>query len=776
MVLLDLDNTINKYLEIINDNILEPYLIEKEYVTPHAKDIEGITNTWFFTANNSKVKVDTDTSLITKYTAATETAANLKIKQVVNTKYAYITNTINAAVSSSTMIKDENLFDKIKIDSDGFIYYNGSTKIYDLTIFSSTVLNNIEEEDSTVTNDTYYDYFVRFKILKYIKENHMNTKTATLKTDIIAKIKNNNIIVEKGVTTPVSNIKIDKMLDLLHFINKNKFDKFEAIVNCLYYYYWMALNEYNTIYCSRQLTYFKYTSFKTGGDALKAITKLSGADGFGTEADATSPVRKIEKVLITIFEILCKTVSDNKYENIIKNIFDNNTNTKIFINALLELYGMNSGNNNQLYFAEYVSSATPITKTLLLSDDAVTENLTVKLTTLTPGTNINTIANYNEHFLLLDKIKNGSAVYFNFKANSNIKYNSILFKLNNAITTNFNDIITSKITLEPYINKIKNLYNLIKETPQFINKLDSDNKFIDATPGDFVTTDIDRQLTSIKGDLKIIIEHYEKAVELNKIKTKLDDIPNMIKETVDKFDKTKDVIPLNEFKKNIKESDSIYKDNIDKYKIKNNQLNNIVKSNLYNNIFLYVTIIILILICLGIIYINNHKTALKTQYSIMVITFLLFYYIIYTNVTINVTEDFTTTPQTVTEIYSHVQKYLLALASSDKEYKVFLEKEKDKYADYAKSSKSKVNNLETVLNDEFINAIKSKELVKFLILFTAICIVCFIVQTNVEDLTTTSIIFIILFIIILAIYFYNINLMTRTKHDNKYWNHRMTMK
>ena len=41
------------------------------------------------------------------------------------------------------------------------------------------------------------------------------------------------------------------------------------------------------------------------------------------------------------------------------------------------------------------------------------------------------------------------------------------------------------------------------------------------------------------------------------------------------------------FKQEIKDFDVIYKDNVDKYKTKNNQLNNIVKSNLYNNIFLY---------------------------------------------------------------------------------------------------------------------------------------------------------------------------------------------
>ena len=240
----------------------------------------------------------------------------------------------------------------------------------------------------------------------------------------------------------------------------------------------------------------------------------------------------------------------------------------------------------------------------------------------------------------------------------------------------------------------------------------------------------------------------------------------------------------------IKASEKKYKENADKYKTKNAELNNIVKSNVYNNIFLYITIVILILICLGIIYINNHKASLKTQYSVMVITFLLLYYIIYTNVTINVTEDFNSQcsadnvvdlsgiPGELVKMHEDILNYLTYNMNNDiySEIEAGLVKEKNKYDSYAKSSKSKVNNLELVLNDEFINAIKSKELVKFLILFTAICIVCFIVQTNVEDLTTTSIIFIILFIIILSIYFYNINLMTRTKHDNKYWNHRMTMK
>jgi hypothetical protein len=219
-------------------------------------------------------------------------------------------------------------------------------------------------------------------------------------------------------------------------------------------------------------------------------------------------------------------------------------------------------------------------------------------------------------------------------------------------------------------------------------------------------------------------------------------------------------------------NDDKYKKNNDSYTIKNNQLTNIVNSNLYNNIFLYITIIVLILICLGIIYINNHKNSLKTQYSIAVITFLLLYYIIYTNVTINI-ENFAIIPENnetlLDNLIRKIIAYLEIIKNNEPYIKSLLEKEKNKYANYAKSSKSKIDNLKILLNDEFINAIKSKELIKFLILFTTICIICFIVQTNVEDLTTTSIIFIILFIIILSIYYYNINIMTRTKHDNKYW-------
>jgi hypothetical protein len=234
----------------------------------------------------------------------------------------------------------------------------------------------------------------------------------------------------------------------------------------------------------------------------------------------------------------------------------------------------------------------------------------------------------------------------------------------------------------------------------------------------------------------------------------------------------------NDSKDSIKHKNDLYKKNVDKYKTKNNELNNILKNNLYNNIFLYITIVVLILICLGLIYINNHKASLKTQYSVMLIAFLLLYYIIYTNVTFNITETFASSSkdiylQKILNLHLKISTFV-QLNINDKNIEnainKSLNKEKSKYDGFVKLSNSKLNSLELVLNDEFINAIKSKELVKFLILFTAICIISYIIYTNTEDPTITSIIFIILFVIILTIYFYNINLMTRTKADAKYWN------
>jgi hypothetical protein len=299
------------------------------------------------------------------------------------------------------------------------------------------------------------------------------------------------------------------------------------------------------------------------------------------------------------------------------------------------------------------------------------------------------------------------------------------------------------------------------------------------------TGDTNIDTTNARGlytKIALFTKEYDKVYELTNVRKQLLENFKSIKNDLDTEQIDGSQIKIDDIKKELKTADNSYKENVDKYKTKNNELNNILKNNLYNNIFLYITIVVLILICLGLIYINNHKASLKTQYSVMLIAFLLLYYIIYTNVTVNITETFASSPVTtigeseLKGLHEKIHNKLILLSSSEKTYGTALKKEKNKYDGFAKSSNSKLNSLELVLNDEFINAIKSKELVKFLVLFTAICIISYIVYTNTEDPTTTSIIFIILFVIILAIYFYNINLMTRTKADNKYWNHQMVMK
>lgn len=906
---LNLDDTINKYLDIINDNILEPYLIENVYAKPTKEAKVGMVddnaNVWFFTSSGDTVTLNTGANgLIPKYDAVDDATAILKIPQDGTHKDAVIINAVRTVtIASGTKINNAKLSTDIDSDENGFIYYTtGNDKLYNLEQFKNI---NYQTEDTTIVDNDYYDFFVRYKTLKYIKDTHLSAKNSELRTTVIAKLKENETIVEKGITSRIDTLKIGKMLDLLHFINNNKFDKFEPLVNCLYYYYWMALVDYNQNYCSTQLTYFEYNSFRRGGDAHTAIGKLNGASGFGTGFDASPAKRLIENVLIDIFERFYKTTS--KYTKIIENInSDDCINIKTLIQCLLNLYGNDSTENRNLNFAEYNSSIhnislvicdTPLkvmqqviisdiktfknadtsatiddiiivnnaitvdtsgltdstyaddvaakaaadsaissfTTTVTLSaptvkalyyakylwsigsttDDRVTTGLTsIDLHSSTKAAiiamykpsstseNVRTAArnaNYTslsdsvaltnqatldiengentDHYLYLDKSNNTNQTY-----NPSNSFDSGSFTYNSILSRLLQDSTLANIA--NHITKIRELHSKLSTATAFTTALAEDSNKIYKFSGDFDTADftpglIDTQLTNIKTELKKILDDYDKAVKLDKIETKLHKIPNVIKTSIVSSSTDTDAKQVNMFKEEIKASDVIYKDNVDKYKTKNNELNNIVKSNLYNNIFLYVTIVVLIIICLCIIYINNHKASLKTQYSIMVITFLLLYYIIYTNLTINITEDFaakTLQDTTLTIISSDIQKDLLKLTNFDKEYKESLKKEKNKYDGFAKSSNSKVNNLEVVLNDEFINAIKSKELVKFLILFTTICIVCFIIQTNLEDLTTTSIIFIILFIVILSIYFYNINLMTRTKHDNKYWNHRMTMK
>lgn len=819
MSLLDLDTTTNKYLEIINKNILEPYLARTNW-----EAIEDATYriTVDATFNSEDKTINSGTSVddvLKTSQSGTETKDYFKINQESTApKAAAITNTLNDSIDGATedkSINPDNLANNFNADSDGLIYYTDTSgvKVYDLTkdtSFTIAVTNSVNPATlNNSNNNTYYDYFVRFKVLKYIKDNYVDIPpVSNLKDIIIAKLDAITITDLESQVTIDETALITKMLYFLEFINIKNNDKFEATVNCLYYYYYIALLEYNTIFCSKNLTYFA----KTKIGIYDQLVKLKPTDS-NYEYNEPSSSDLILSSLIAIFESLIG--ADNKSggtfeSSLITNIFiTNNTESKVYdlIRKLLKLH--------------YDASNTDDNKTIKLyqiseEDGVYTKTFTV---TDTPAQLTSLEFTNTKHQLRLRFYNNEQSVNANIAGTNGeigTKYNlqqpqveaieSIpvggnIDEFIEAYNDNVGSLSTSIFTYSNAIADIRELYDLLTElssagTDLYTQALVTDGNAIRITSktgatlqdGDYDETkirllDANTKLAAIKPVLRNILEHYEKANKLNEIQESINAAYDNIESTTANDTIQDKNNEINKTLVNITKADNSYKKNVDKYKTKNNELNNILKNNLYNNIFLYITIVVLILICLGLIYINNHKASLKTQYSIMLIAFLLLYYIIYTNVTVNITETFQDIvlqqPKTEAEFKSlcaSVYIYLYSLATNSKAYKESLEKEKKKYDGFAKSSNSKLNSLELVLNDEFINAIKSKELVKFLILFTAICIISYIVYTNTEDLTTTSIIFIILLIIILMVYFYNINLMTRTKADTKYWNYQMVMK
>jgi len=819
MTLLDLDTTTNKYLEIINKNILEPYLISTDWGPIEGTGSYVAIVTATFDSDTKTINNGTTLAGVLKTTqssTANEVNDYFKINQESTYKAAVITNTLDTNLTSTeaTSIDSANLASNFDTDSDGLIYYTNTIRNPNVKIYNLATDNNFKDavssssvDPTSLTNHDYYDYFVRFKVLKYIKDNYLDTKVSNLRTDITNKLtKGNNSITDLENTVGTTGKLILKMLDFLEFINIKNNDKFEAVVNCLYYYYYIALLEYNTIFCSKNLDYFSRNTSIINAELIKLKPTQLNGDTVSSYVYSSPNARDlILSSLIAIFESLIG--ADNKSGG----IFEDGLITKIFVDSArinttlykliikllklhydvgatiadlkrIKLYQIGSGSNTDMSANTVVF--TPNSNSVSVSGQAAT-SIKYQLR-LRQSENI--AGATTAYTLTLDKLAaieslpvGGTIDTFITEYGTTLAGGKSIFNYSSAIA-DIKDLNDFLINLSPDKATFDNLY---KEAL----KDDSRKGHIPITSYDnqdnIKYDDANRKLAAVKTSLETILEHYEKAKKLNEIQGNINDAYDNIKETT-KADTIQDEnIAINDTLVNITKADNSYKENVDKYKTKNNELNNILKNNLYNNIFLYITIVVLILICLGLIYINNHKASLKTQYSVILIAFLLLYYIIYTNVTVNITETFqvdtivlksSKSRNDLINLSSSVHMYLYSLTTASKAYKESLKKEKSKYDGFAKSSNSKLNSLELVLNDEFINAIKSKELVKFLILFTAICIISYIVYTNTEDPTTTSIIFIILFVIILAIYFYNINLMTRTKADTKYWNHRMVMK
>ena len=832
MTLLNLDDTTNKFLEIINKNIFEPYLIRTDWAaiegTPTYKDTVNAT----FTPTNGPILIGAgSTDYLKTKQSANETGDYFKIQQDSTNYSALITKNLNTNLDSTDVksIDPTNLANNFNTDSDGLIYYTDAAtpnvKVYDLitgTRFQDTVASG-SADPTTLQNNTYYDYFVRFKVLKYIKDNYLDTKVNDLKTTTITDklTAGANSITDLDNTLDTTGKLIINMLDFLEFINIKNNDKFEATVNCLYYYYYIALLEYNTIFCNKNLTYF--SKVKVG--IYNQLDKLKPTVN-NYEYKKSSASDLILSSLIAIFESLIG--ADNKDQgtfesSLITNIFITNKNdSKVheLISKLLKLHydaSYTSAKSKSIKLLHILTSGADDSKVYQIADSVKSENVPAISAELNASYQLRLRCHINEVtsarvtavYANIAYVDGTNTNYFltlkQQKAIESMQVGSNIDEFIQAYNNNTDSISASIFNYFNAIADIKELYDLLTEltnlsptgtnvytqalvidgnATKITSKTGATLLAADYNENNIRLLDANTKLAAIKPVLRDILEHYEKAKKLNEILGDINNAYDSIKATT-KNDTTHDENnEINSTLKNITKADNYYKENVDKYKIKNNELNNIIKNNLYNNIFLYITIVVLILICLGLIYINNHTASLKTQYSVMLIAFLLLYYIIYTNVTVNITEPFETPTvlkqhKTKTEfetLSKDVHIYLYSLTTKSKAYKESLKKEKNKYDGFVKSSNSKLNSLELVLNDEFINAIKSKELVKFLILFTAICIISYIVYTNTEDPTTTSIIFIILFVIILAIYFYNINLMTRTKADNKYWNHQMVMK
>ena len=181
MSLLNLDTTINTYLEIINKNILEPYLTRTDWgaIEGTYSYVDTIDATFDSTAKTIRSGIGTNDVLKTK-ASSYETSNYFKIQQESTGKAAAITDTLNTDLDGSTSksIDSTNLADNFNTDSDGLIYYTDITvtpnvKIYNLasdTSFTSAVSSS-SADPTSLTDHAYYDYFVRFKVLKYINNN-----------------------------------------------------------------------------------------------------------------------------------------------------------------------------------------------------------------------------------------------------------------------------------------------------------------------------------------------------------------------------------------------------------------------------------------------------------------------------------------------------------------------------------------------------------------------------------------------------------------------------
>lgn len=338
--------------------------------------------------------------------------------------------------------------------------------------------------------------------------------------------------------------------------------------------------------------------------------------------------------------------------------------------------------------------------------------------------------------------------------------------IDNSLTPTYESTINKLITL---ITNIKNNYpaklkffiecakhyyhiNLLLKSNVFIKSiLDSNganitfDPVIDSAKQTRLFETLKNKINNLKLNTENISSAYEQTIQSN-IYEKLDNIKNINKNLMNRENTSKS---------------------------KNDEFKKLLDNTFYNNIFLYITILILIICCFTVIGIEVHN---KNNNSLIILAFLIFYYIIYNS--FNKIENFsgrvneTDVKNTIKEYHNKVMSYLHKRSNALPGINDAILREENKYSNYDLLSKSHLNKLNNSLNDEFLQYLKNKELVNFLILVTIIGILCYQIYKNSDDITLASIIGIILLLIITTVYFYNVNLNTQSKYESKYWNHR----
>ena len=315
------------------------------------------------------------------------------------------------------------------------------------------------------------------------------------------------------------------------------------------------------------------------------------------------------------------------------------------------------------------------------------------------------------------------------------------------------------VKLKFFIECAKHYYhiNLLLKSNKFIENIFVSNiagitftgaDTIDVAKQRKLFTFLQNKINNLKLKTETISSEYEQTIQSN-IYDKLDNIKNINKNLMNRQDTTKS---------------------------KNDEFKKLLDNTFYNNIFLYITILILIICCFTVIGIEvNNK---NNNSLIVILAFLIFYYIIYNsfNKIENFNVDETDVKKKIKEYHKKVMSYLYKRANALPNINDAILREENKYSSYDLMSKSHLNKLNISLNDEFLQYLKNKELINFLILVTIIGILCYQIYKKLDDITIPTIVGVILLLIITTVYFYNISLNTHSKYESKYWNHRYPMK